>query len=384
MNKNRLRLPFILAGIFLSASSAAQEKQLTLDQVVVTATKFDKKSSETGKVVRVIRLDELERFQGRSLIDVLNDQAGLVINNAYGPMGSNTSYYLRGAEAKYTSIQIDGIPVADPAGFSTFFDLNNLSLDQVERIEILRGANSTLHGSGAVAGVINIITKKGGSKPVSFNGVLSGGSYNTYRGNGNVSGSLSEGLFDYNVGYTLTDSEGFSSAMQPDTSAETFDKDGFSQHALNANFAVRPAKGLALKPFFRYTQNEYGFDGQAFTDRPYRGDNRFLQTGLGLVNYLDDRGQWIVSYAFSDFDRKSNDHPDPEAPLSHFQGLQHNAETYLNYRISRSFHFIAGMDFNALHSDVSTPYGGISSDSANMNYGSVYGSVFFSSPSGFN
>src|SRR3546814_9477551 len=77
----------------------------------------------------------------------------MVINNNYGPQGSNLFYYLRGAAPKYTTIQIDGIPVADPSGITTFFDLNNLSLDQIERIEILRGAASTLHGSGAVAGV---------------------------------------------------------------------------------------------------------------------------------------------------------------------------------------------------------------------------------------
>src|SRR3546814_9944326 len=107
----------------------------------------------------------------------------MVINNNYGPQGSNLFYYLRGAAPKYTTIQIDGIPVADPSGITTFFDLNNLSLDQIERIEILRGAASTLHGSGAVAGVFNIITRTGGSKALAVDGVLSAGSYGTYRGN---------------------------------------------------------------------------------------------------------------------------------------------------------------------------------------------------------
>lgn len=370
--------------MLVAGTAAAQEKALTLDQVVITATKFDKKSSETGKVVRVITREDLDKLRGRNLAEILNDQAGIVINNVYGPQGSNMSYHLRGAAPKYTTIQIDGIPVADPSGITTFFDLNSLSPDQIERIEILRGANSTLHGSGAVAGVINIITKKGGNKPVSVNGLLSGGSYDTYRGNANLSGTLSGGLFDYNVGYTYLDSKGFSSAKPQTGDTVVFDKDGFEQHAVNLNFAIRPAAQLSIKPFLRYSKNEYDYDARAFTDGPNIGENRFLQTGLGLVKYLGDRGQWVASYSYANFDRRTDDAPGTGTALSYFDGVQHNAETYVNYRLSSSFHFIAGADFNELHSDAITPYGKISADSANMNYGSLFGSVFFSSPSGFN
>lgn len=382
-----VRLSCILTGIFLAGGAAAQETELTLDQVVVTATKFDKKSSETGKVVRVIDSEELEKYQGRSLVDLLNDQAGMVINNTYGPMGSNISYYMRGAASKYTSVQIDGIPVADPSAFTTFFDLNTLSLDQVERVEILRGASSTLHGSGAVAGVINIITKKGGSKAISLDGVLSGGSYDTYRGNANLSGNLAGDVFDYNIGYSYLDSKGFSSAAPVDTGGEdsvVFDKDGFKQQALNANFSIRPVENLTIKPFLRYSGIEYGYDGGAFTDAPNAGDNRMLQTGLGIVKYMPGRGQWVVSYALADFNRKLNEQSGADMVASDFDGVHHNAETYFNYRLSEKFQFIAGADFNALQTDAVTPFGGLSSDSAKMNYGSLFGSVFFSDASGFN
>lgn len=388
MKRNKALWISLAAGMLVAGTATAQEETaLTLDQVVITATKFDKKSSETGKVVRVITREELERFRGRNLAEILNDQAGMVINNAYGAPGSNLSYHLRGAAPRYTTIQLDGIPVADPSGITTFFDLNSLSPDQIERIEILRGANSTLHGSGAVAGVINIITKKGGTKPISVNGLLSAGSYGTYRGNANLSGTLQEGLFDYNVGYTYLDAEGFSSAMKDpaaDPSGEAFDKDGFHRHSLNVNLAVRPVTNLSIKPYVRYSGSEYGYDGGAFTDGPGLGENRFLQTGLGMVRYLDDRGQWVGSYAYSGFKREVDDDPGTGTALSFFDGGHHHAETYLNYRISSLFHFIAGADFNALESNATTPYGEISADSSHMNYGSFFGSVFLSTDWGFN
>src|SRR3546814_5830543 len=119
--------------MLVAGTAVEQEKPLTLDQVVITATKFNKKSSETGKVVRVIGREELERSAGRSLSELMNDQAGMVINNNYGPRGSNLFYYLRGAAPNYTTIQIDGIPVVDTSGITPFFDLNNLSLDQIDR-----------------------------------------------------------------------------------------------------------------------------------------------------------------------------------------------------------------------------------------------------------
>src|SRR3546814_12073596 len=115
--------------MLVAGTAVEQEKPLTLDQVVITATKFNKKSSETGKVVRVIGREELERSAGRSLSELLNDQAGMVINNNYGPQGRNLFYYLRVAAAKYTTIQIDGIPVAVHQGITTFLDFNNFPLE---------------------------------------------------------------------------------------------------------------------------------------------------------------------------------------------------------------------------------------------------------------
>ena len=95
----------------------------------------------------------------------MNQQAGVIINGADNNLGTNQTVYTRGASAANTLIMLDGVPLYDASGISNEFDLNNFSLENVERIEILK-ARITLYGSDAVAGVINIISKKGEKKPL--------------------------------------------------------------------------------------------------------------------------------------------------------------------------------------------------------------------------
>ena len=165
-SKCKLIIAFLL---LVSVASYSQDSVKTLNEVVVTATKFPVKQSETGKVVDVITQDQLQKGYGKSLGEILNQQAGLVINGADNTLGTNLSVYLEGATSGNTLILIDGVPLYDPSGITEEFDLNNFALDNIERIEILKGAQSTLYGSDASAGVINIITKKSGKKPFNLN-----------------------------------------------------------------------------------------------------------------------------------------------------------------------------------------------------------------------
>jgi len=82
-----------------------------------------------------------------------------VISGSNSNASKDKTIFLRGADARYTLITIDGVPVSDPSGVYSNFDIRNLSINLVERIEILKGSQSTLYGSDAIAGVINIITK---------------------------------------------------------------------------------------------------------------------------------------------------------------------------------------------------------------------------------
>ena len=152
---------FVVAAVLISSLLHAQDSTDTLlDEVVLTANKYPNKTSLTGKVITIITREQLEKSGGKDLSQILTEQAGIFISGANSNAGKDKSLYLRGAYVSHTLITIDGIPVYDPSGIGGNFDIRNLAVGNIERIEILKGSQSTLYGSDAIAGVINIITKK--------------------------------------------------------------------------------------------------------------------------------------------------------------------------------------------------------------------------------
>ena len=146
----------------------------TLEEVIVTANKVEQKQNGTGKVVSIINAAQIQANAGRSIAQILNEQAGLYLPGSLSNAGTVPSIFMRGASSGRTLILIDGMPVGDPSMISNEFDLNLVPLNQIERVEILKGAQSTLYGSDAIGGVINIITK---NKSIpSFSGDFSTGS----------------------------------------------------------------------------------------------------------------------------------------------------------------------------------------------------------------
>ena len=185
---------FVLTALFMSSALCAQQDTSFLQEVVVTANKYEKKQSETAKVVSVINRGQLRQSGGRSIGELLNQVAGVTVPGANNNLGSNQTISIRGASAGNVLILLDGIPVNDPSVISNYFDINLLSIDQIERIEILKGGHSTLYGSDAVAGVVNIISRKVAalsSKP-SINASIAGGSFNTLRSSAGISGRMNK------------------------------------------------------------------------------------------------------------------------------------------------------------------------------------------------
>ncbi|QHT71065.1 TonB-dependent receptor [Rhodocytophaga rosea] len=360
------------AGI--SSPSIAQQDTTTiqLDEVVITATKFAKASSETGKVLTIVTRELLDQSGGKDLAQVLNAQAGIIVNGANSNPGKDKSVYLRGAASEYTLILLDGVPVSDPSGISGSFDLRLLPIDVIERIEILKGSQSTLYGSDAVAGVINIITKKGADKPIGGFGQLSGGSYQTGKVQAGINGKLKK--FDYTAGYTYLRTDGISEAKDSTGSAD-FDKDGFSQHALNVNVGVQATEKLLIRPFLRYTEFDGKYDGGAFTDdteATYKA--KLLNTGLS-AEYQLAKGGITFQYALD----RTNRNYDNAFGGSAFEGIFNHGELFGNYSIAKNLQVLAGISYQHFNMMDTTA----TLDNPEVNLVSPYASLFVNNLKGF-
>src|SRR5688572_7295776 len=276
----------VVAAILISSQLQAQlvptireQDTSLLDEVVITANKYPNKTSLTGKVVTVITREQLERSGGKDLAQILTEQAGIYIGGANSNAGKDKSLYLRGARVDHTLITIDGVPVYDPSGIGSNFDIRNLSVDQIERIEILKGSQSTLYGSDAIAGVINIITKKAGVKSFSGNGLLSYGSNNSLRANAGINGK--KGVVDYNLAYSLFDTKGINEAI---SAAANADKDAFQQNSLQAGIGIQAGKNVRIQPHFRYNKINGDIDQGSFTDElDYTYSQKSYQAGVRKI-----------------------------------------------------------------------------------------------------
>jgi len=332
-------ITLIVFGWLASNQISAQQDSLTsrqLREVVVTATKFPKNQSETGKVLTIIDEDQIKQNGGKDLAQLLNEQVGLVVNGSNSNSGKDKSVYLRGAKNDYTLILLDGVPLTDPSTVAGgAYDLRMISLDQVERIEILKGSQSTLYGSDAVAGVINIITKQGGDKPFQVGGTLGYGSYNTFRGNAVVHGSAK--MVDYNIGYSRMTTDGLSEAKE--TGLVDFDKDGASQNVFQANFGINPSERLAIKPFVRYSIFDGEYDRGAFTDDVLNTYEAKLFNVGAQAKYTLNKGSVNLLYSHDKTDRVF----DGTYGKNDYTGLFNQTEIFFNYAWSDKIQILTGL-----------------------------------------
>ena len=391
----------IVAAAFIGSQLPAQlvptsQQQDTslLDEVVITANKYPNKTSLTGKVVTVITREQLERSGGKDLSQLLTEQTGVYIGGANSNAGKDKSLYLRGAKGEHTLIMIDGVPLYDPSGIGSNFDIRNISIDQIERIEILKGSQSTLYGSDAIAGVINIIMKKVGAKSFSANGLASYGSNNSIRANAGIIGKT--GIVDYNLSYSLFDTKGINEAIS-NTGNE--DRDGFQQNSLQAAISVQAAKNVRIQPYLRYNKIEGDIDQGAFTDEQ---DYTYTQQSYqaGVKNEFDlGRTKLNVLYNFNHIDRlyvddsvKSRNGFDTYSRGS-YKGGEHFMDAYITTPVGgSSSKFTAGADFRTSNTDqeyysvgffgpYSTKY---SPDSLHHNQLGLYTALNINAKTGFN
>jgi len=346
--KHFLTAPLLFVSSFLLAQDTTHQP---LNEVIVTANKFPQKQSTTGKVVTVISKAQIEQSSGRSLSQLLNDQAGITINGALNNVGAVQTTYMRGASSGRTLILIDGVPVSDPSMINNEYDLNLFALDQIERIEILKGAQSTLYGSDAIGGVVNIITiNPNVTKPFNIKGSLSGGNFGHLKGNVQLYGKQNK--ITYTARYTHLQTSGFSSAYDS-TGSAGFEDDGYNGNAWNAQLQWQATPQLAFKTFVLYSQYKSDIDASLFKDeKDYIIDNKGATAGAGFT-YTRDFVTLTGNFQYSDVSRNYHNDSGYIVPGSASTKFERNnyfgktgfAEIYASFKLGSGFTLLHGADF---------------------------------------
>ncbi|MBS0028580.1 TonB-dependent receptor plug domain-containing protein [Chitinophaga sp. 22321] len=389
----------VLGSLLFTAAMAQDSTRISqLNEVSVTATKGPQKAGETGKVVTILSHEYLQQNSGKSIASILNQQTGLVINGAENNRGTVPNVYMRGASNGNTLILVDGLPVSDASQINSTFDLNFITPDQVERIEILRGSQSTLYGSNAVAGVVNIITRKSGDKKlgVGLNG--SYGSYRDWQGNVNVHGNLQR--FSYLVSYKHEKTAGFSDAYDS-TGKAGFDKDGFRQDAVFAKLGLTAGSHWNFQYLLNWSNYHHDLDEGGYKDETdYTGASKYLLNGFSS-EYRFKNGSWHVLYSYQRNKRTIlNDSTYvgtgayAKFDSTRFTANTHWVETYVNLDLTKHIRLIGGGVFTSSATDqrdylLSTfstrpDTTRLSPDSSHTNQTSLYASILLHNLEGFN
>jgi vitamin B12 transporter len=374
----------VVAALLTGSHTFAQtDTTKVLDEIIVSAGKFPSKSLETGKVVILITREEIERSGSKSLTQIINEQGGICINGSSSNPGKDKSIYLRGANVEHTLITIDGVPVYDATGIGSNFDIRNIPVETVERIEILKGSHGSLYGSDAVAGVINIITKKPEQKKLSADGSLSFGSYNSFKSSIGLSGKIKK--TDYKAGYEYYKTDGFSEAIGPLSPKP--EKDGYLQHAVYGGIGILVNSNFRFQPFFRYSTINGATDQDAFQD-----DKDFTygikNTQAGVQSELKwGKGKLKQVYQYTQTNREfNNDSTDysvlyEKNSFAHYHSHEHFAEVYFVQPFEK-FTATIGSDYRASSTEQVSYYNygfGGSPDTlpqpAKQNQASIYGAI---------
>jgi vitamin B12 transporter len=263
----RARLSAFVIALALSTTAVAQTGQpasTTLEPVIVTAARAAQPIADALADVTVIGADEILRSGVQSLAELLQRQPGVEIVQNGGP-GSVSGALLRGANRGQTLVLIDGLRAGSSSAGST--TLEAIPLDQIDRIEILRGPASSLYGADAIGGVIQVFTKRPQGTSFTPNFSAGYGMYNTGAVSAGFAGTSGPVRYALQAGGRTSD--GFNAIVNPDNFSYNPDRDGLSTANLSANLAWTWASGqeLALQYFGNRLNSQFDGGAPHFDDR---------------------------------------------------------------------------------------------------------------------
>jgi outer membrane cobalamin receptor len=222
------------------------------ETVVVTATRTEAPASQVGASVTVFTSDDLEQRQQPLVAELLKTSPGAMVIRTGAP-GGVTSLFVRGGESNYNKVLLDGIPLNEPGGT---FNFSNVTTEGLERVEIVRGAQSALFGSDAMASVVQLVTRRADRRdgPIRVSGVFEGGSFGTVHGSATLSGASGKTDYVFGAAEQTTDNQ------VPNSS--------YDNTTLFANVGVAMSTRATLRVIGRGEFERTGTPGQTVFGRP--------------------------------------------------------------------------------------------------------------------
>ncbi|MXX98430.1 MAG: TonB-dependent receptor [Gammaproteobacteria bacterium] len=312
----------ILLFVLTSMTSAVAE-QMPSEVMVVTAKRLPTDTDRFSGSVSVITAEQIERRQYQTLGDALRDVAGLSAPSS-GGIGAQTSVFIRGAESDHVLILIDGVEVSDPAAGNRY-EFSQLSLNGVERIEVLRGNYSAEYGSEALGGIINIITRTPTENKVSAQ--IEAGTFDRYSTTMDIDAVYKSLDFSLSGRYFETDGESFTPARirQLDSCTVRKDRDGYrnSNAKINAGLLLVPKTNTKLTVKSEYSQADLEYDGGSCENLDTEQSSYTKRTTVSLSgDYFD--GKWSPTWRMDYYQRDSRDTNSPKNKGERFKLNWHN------------------------------------------------------------
>ncbi|MCX5754282.1 MAG: TonB-dependent receptor [Candidatus Krumholzibacteria bacterium] len=269
------------ANVEPSTGAEPEEKIYAGPEIVVTATRIEWPVEKTASFITVISRSDIEQRHAESVADLLRSVVGLSVVQS-GSAGKIASIFMRGANSNHVLVMLDGVPLNDPT--TGAFDFSELSCDNIERIEIVRGPHGILYGSAAIGGVVNIITgakAEGPGRSVS----LAAGSFRSAGG----AVSLSGGEGSYRYSYTLSG----------ETTEGPATNDFYETTAFSGSVSNRLTATSNVRLSLRYREAASGLRGQWFAPDPNatQDGGHFLVSAL-YRQFISDRWSYSVRTSF--------------------------------------------------------------------------------------
>jgi vitamin B12 transporter len=329
------------------ALKSGRDTVIILEEVEVSAPKLAGKLARTGKVFTLISSEQIRASLGKGLGELLQEQVGISVVGARSAPGSNQEIYVRGASTGHILLLMDGFPLNDPSHISQVMDWNLINLANIEKIEIIKGGQSTLYGSDAMSGVINLVTKKSGQDATSGSLLFQGGGFGTYGTQLQVNTRVAKNKFGISVQNYSTD--GFSAAKD---SLKRGENDGMRQQSLSLTWS-RP---IGKRSLFDVNYQALFYQGNLDAG-PFMDDKDY--TSKAKSNSIRLQWQYQLKHGdlfvrgFQDVIDRVFRNDSTYIPLnawsnyseSTYKGVNQGAEAYLKGTFSNQIEYVLGAEY---------------------------------------